>query len=548
MAARIGLIVPADFVLDAECAAFLPPGASLHVTRLRPVDLPYDVEHAVALGEPGPLREATETFGPIRPAAVAFGCTMASFIDGLAGEGLIRSAMAAGGAPFAITTSGALVEALRARRARRVGLMTPYPPRIAERFTAFMREAGFDVAAQTDRDLVDFERVVASSRDEVAALVDRVATPGVDVVFLAGTNTPSAELLGWLSSRAGRPVLSANQVTMWAAARAAGLATGGATTSPRRRSSQTRPGASGGVARLAMAPSQQTDEPGKRVAKNSGYRRSSVTIAPGVDDGPAARDAGVGDAERCSHLRRRRKLAIEAARGRAQVAERVPNLDHEHDLADIIECDDIDGAPRLGRAGVQLDEPLHAARAEHPQHELLPIEMSAIRGSLEGVGAEVQPERSLDRQRRSGPCVDRLPGALPELHPAPGRPRQPRALRCLCLRQPPAEPGRAKLTSEPKAQFLAEAASLDRELRALDAIHVLAMVAARPYAAITSDFTPSSRTRGGRPTARMWRIAGRSHDATYTSTRLVARPPAEAATRGVIVHATSTSTPSHKRA
>ena len=55
--------------------------------------------------------------------------------------------------------------------------------------------------------------------------MDRVATPGVDVIFLAGTNTPSAALLGWLTQRAGRPVLSANQVTMWAAARAAGLAT-----------------------------------------------------------------------------------------------------------------------------------------------------------------------------------------------------------------------------------------------------------------------------------------------------------------------------------
>ena len=223
MAARIGLIVPADFVLDRECDAFAGDAASLHVTRLRPVDLPYDLGHAVALGAPAPLRAAAQTFLPIRPAVVAFGCTMASFVGGLSREARIRDAIVAGGAPVAVTTSGAFLEALRALGARRVGLATPYPPRIAAAFTAFMREAGFDVAAQTDRNMTDFERVVTSTTDEMASLVDRVTGPDVDVVFLAGTNTPSIESLWALRGRAGRPVLSANQVTIWACLRAAGL-------------------------------------------------------------------------------------------------------------------------------------------------------------------------------------------------------------------------------------------------------------------------------------------------------------------------------------
>ena len=222
VSARIGLIVPADFVLDRECQAFLPDDVSLHVTRLRPVDLPYDVEHAQALGEPVALREAAETFGPIRPAVVAFGCTMASFIDGVAAERAVCDAIAAGGAPVAITTTGAFMEALWANGWRRVGLATPYPPPIAAAFARFMAEAGFEVAAQADRNVTDFEIVVASTHDELARLVDQVAD-GADVVFLAGTNTPSADHLEALTRRAGRPVLSANQVTMWASLRAAGL-------------------------------------------------------------------------------------------------------------------------------------------------------------------------------------------------------------------------------------------------------------------------------------------------------------------------------------
>ncbi|MBM4409591.1 MAG: Asp/Glu racemase [Chloroflexi bacterium] len=223
MAARIGLIVPADFVLDRECDGFAGDVATVHVTRLRPVELPYDLEHAQALAASAPLREASGTFTPIRPAVIAFGCTMASFVGGLAGEARIRDALVAGGARQAVTTTGAFLDALRVLGARRVGLATPYPPRIAAAFTAFMREAGFDVAAQADRNMVDFERVVASTADEMAALVDRVAAPDVDVVFLAGTNTPAMELLPALAARAQRPVLSANQVTIWSSLRVAGL-------------------------------------------------------------------------------------------------------------------------------------------------------------------------------------------------------------------------------------------------------------------------------------------------------------------------------------
>ncbi len=44
-----------------------------------------------------------------------------------------------------------------------------------------------------------------------------------DALFLSCTNLPTFGLLGELERRFGMPVLSANQVTMWAAMRAAGV-------------------------------------------------------------------------------------------------------------------------------------------------------------------------------------------------------------------------------------------------------------------------------------------------------------------------------------
>lgn len=216
---RIGVIVPFDMALDREYWQLVPEDVSLHVTRLPVVDLPYGPEHARRVADPEDLAAAARTLERIGPAVVAFGCTSASFVDGLAGEAAVRAAIESAGIPEAVTPSGALVEELRRLGVRRVGLGTPYEEPLGRALADMLIEAGFEPVSLVNLAYTDEEDVVAASDDVVVHLADRARTPDAEAVFLACTNLPTVPLLPRLRDRLGVPVLTANQVLIEVALR-----------------------------------------------------------------------------------------------------------------------------------------------------------------------------------------------------------------------------------------------------------------------------------------------------------------------------------------
>src|SRR6476646_10303526 len=181
------MIVPFDMALDREYWQFLPDDASVHVTRLPLIDLPYGVEHASRLAEPAAMHEAVQTLIRIEPAAIGFGCTSGSFVGGLAFERGIRERMQASGARVAVTPMNGLVDALHALGARRVGIGTPYGAPVARTLSDYVADAGFEPASLENLEIDDEEDVIAASDDVAYALARRAMRPGVDAIFLSCT-------------------------------------------------------------------------------------------------------------------------------------------------------------------------------------------------------------------------------------------------------------------------------------------------------------------------------------------------------------------------
>lgn len=218
---RVGVIVPFDFALDREYWAFVPPDISLHVTRTPFHAGAVGVPLARAVAEPAEAAEAVRTLVAIEPDVVAYACTSGSFVNGMAGERALRDAMAAAGATRTVTTSGGLLEALRELGVRRVALGTPYVSDLGTLLADFVTEAGYEPVSLANLDLDDG---IADLGDrEVERLAEAAFTPAAEALFLSCTNLPTVGLLQGLERRWGIPVLSANQVTMWAAVRAAGI-------------------------------------------------------------------------------------------------------------------------------------------------------------------------------------------------------------------------------------------------------------------------------------------------------------------------------------
>lgn len=65
------------------------------------------------VSRPHVVQTATRDVLAVAPDVVAYLCTSGSFIHGVTGEAALRQAMLDAGAPAAVTTSGALADAIR---------------------------------------------------------------------------------------------------------------------------------------------------------------------------------------------------------------------------------------------------------------------------------------------------------------------------------------------------------------------------------------------------------------------------------------------------
>lgn len=212
----IGLVVPFDFALDAECWRWMPADAPLFVTRTPSVKNPaVTVELAKKVADTTKLARAVETFSAVKPACVAYGCTSGSFVGGRAGEHKLRETMMAHGAAKAVTSSGALLSALEHLGIKRLAIATPYNASLTGLLQTYLEEAHVEVVSShyLDRES-GIARVSYEAVRYLASVVDR---PEAEAIFFSCTNLRTFDILEELELILGKPVLSGNQVMMWAA-------------------------------------------------------------------------------------------------------------------------------------------------------------------------------------------------------------------------------------------------------------------------------------------------------------------------------------------
>lgn len=217
----VGVVAPYDFALDRELWRWLPKTAHLMLTRTPLAEVEVSLTQASLVSDRDMVtRCARELITPV-PSVLAYACTSGSFVDGRAGEQELVAAMASVGVPAAVTTSGALVEALTHLGVRRLAVATPYDAEITLRLEEYLAETGVRITAAAHLGLT--ERIWTVPYATTVQLVRSIASEPCDAVFVSCTNLPTYDIIAPLERELGVPVLTANQVTLWAALRAAGL-------------------------------------------------------------------------------------------------------------------------------------------------------------------------------------------------------------------------------------------------------------------------------------------------------------------------------------
>ena len=218
----LGIVAPFDLELDAELWRWCPSNVDLLITRTPFVDDTVTVDFVLEISDERQLREGVRSVIAGRADTVAYACTSASFVRGRAGEEELRAGMLRAGAARALTTSGALVEALGTLGARKVAVATPYLPELSVHLDRFLGEHGIDVVRH---DALGLDREIwAVPYARTAQLIRDVDHPEAEAIVVSCTNLPSYDLIGPLERELGKPIVSANQATVWAALRAIGAA------------------------------------------------------------------------------------------------------------------------------------------------------------------------------------------------------------------------------------------------------------------------------------------------------------------------------------
>lgn len=185
----------------------------------------HRVDALLDLGSPARLAEGARALVDHDPDSVMWACTSGSFVFGWDGaRQQVDGVSELLGLPVS-STSIAFVNALSALGIKRVTVAASYPRDVAEHFVGFLARGGAEVMHLGSHGIYTAAEVGTLGLDEVLAMVRAADLPQAQAILVPDTAMHSLAWLDDLERAVGKPVLTANQVTVWEGLRIGGGAT-----------------------------------------------------------------------------------------------------------------------------------------------------------------------------------------------------------------------------------------------------------------------------------------------------------------------------------
>ena len=229
---RIGLLTPhADVGPESELRAMAPPTVGVYAARVQfgamgaggTMDPTIPLAPVRRFAEPPHVDEAAELLAAAPLDAIAFGFTSSAYVIGAEAEAamLDRLTERARGIPVVAPCSAA-VEAMRLLEAERMALVDPpwFDTELNLLGRAYYEAAGFEVVFAASAGLPSNQQAITP--DALHDWIAKSAPDTAEVVAIGGNGFRAVGVIAALEETLGRPVITANQVLLWAALRAAG--------------------------------------------------------------------------------------------------------------------------------------------------------------------------------------------------------------------------------------------------------------------------------------------------------------------------------------
>lgn len=204
---RIGLIVPSlNSSLEYEFNKMAPAGVSIVAARTR---LEQGINGLLQMSNE--LEKAVEDLATAHVDIILYGCTSGSLVKGLGYDRELTERIEKQSGVQAITTATAVIEALNELKLKKIGVVTPYEDEINIVTKKFLLDNGFDVVSFVGGKLQS-EQMTSAMAYRRTKTADR---PDAQGVFISCTNFQTIGILKKLEDDLRKPVISANQSSMW---------------------------------------------------------------------------------------------------------------------------------------------------------------------------------------------------------------------------------------------------------------------------------------------------------------------------------------------
>ncbi len=216
---RLGLIVPSSNTnAEPDCLMLAPQGLTLHVTRSGG----YDIE---AIPDSGEMRrfarqnldQQLQLLVDSRVELIAYACTSATLSDGPEFDAAFCAEITEKSGLPAVTTAGALVEAVQDLGAARIAFTSPYVAALAAESVDFFQQCGVEVVNQLgfEHELSSLEQNRLTPQDAyrmgIAADHD-----DAELMVISCTDYRALEAVPALEKVLGKPVVTSNSALMYA--------------------------------------------------------------------------------------------------------------------------------------------------------------------------------------------------------------------------------------------------------------------------------------------------------------------------------------------
>lgn len=213
----IGVLTPqANTTVEPEFWVMLPPGVAMINARMMS---DKDTLEGRLLDYFEQLDTAVRQFHNAPIGAIALGTTGASYVAGIPRErDAVASLTRKTGVPF-VTAGLAVVLALNTLKARRIGIVSPYPEGLTKTCIPYWEEHGFKVdgvvqiANRPDQFHPIYSIAAANAQEGLRELEDM----SLDAIVMLGTGMPTLEPILERPQVGGAPVMSCMLCLAWAA-------------------------------------------------------------------------------------------------------------------------------------------------------------------------------------------------------------------------------------------------------------------------------------------------------------------------------------------